>query len=133
MSINLASHPTTLPLHAIYRALNKSLVPRRMPLPSPLDNGFKYYLHQVPIYFQTVYTCAMTTRLMPQRMPLPSLFHFTRTIKLPTHLNACLFPFQLHTRVSLLIPQTVDFIVPSHQSDAVHMIYHQPLPLLAHD
>ena len=96
--------PITFPLHAIYRALNKSLVPRRMPLPSPLNNRLKYYLRRVPIYFQTIYTCAVTTRLVPWRMPLPSPFHFTATVKLSTHLNACPFPFQLHTWVSLLIP-----------------------------
>ena len=96
--------PITFLLHAIYRALNKSLVPRRMPLPSPLNTRLKYYLRQVPIYFQTISTCAVTTRLIPQRMLLPSPFHFTRTIKLSAHLNACSFPFQPSTWVSFLIP-----------------------------
>ena len=72
--------PITFPLHAIHTALNKSLVPRLMPLPSPLNNRLKYYLHRVPIYFWTIYTCAVTTRLVPQWMPLPSLFHFTGTV-----------------------------------------------------
>ena len=101
--------PMPLPLYAIYRALNKSLVPRRMPLPSPLNtsplnNRLKHYLRRVPIYFQTIYTCAVTTKLVPRHMPLPSPFHFTAIVKLSTHLNACPFPFHLRTWVSLLIP-----------------------------
>ena len=94
----------TFHLHTIYGALNKRLLPRRMPLPSPLNNRLKYFLRRVPIYFQTIYTCAVTTRLVPWCMPLPSPFHFSATIKLSTHLNARPFPFQLHTWVFLLIP-----------------------------
>ena len=95
--------PINFPLYAIYRALNKILVPRRMPLPNPLNNRLKYYLHRAPIYFQTIYTCVVTTRLVLRRMPLPNPFHFTATVKLSTHFNACPSPFQLHTWVSLLI------------------------------
>ena len=104
---NMKKHkprPKTFPLHAMYRALNKSLVPRRIPLPSPLNNCLKYYLHQISIYFQIIYIGAVTTRLIPWCIPLPSPFHFTATIKVFAHLNACPFSFPLHTWVSLLIP-----------------------------
>ena len=96
--------PNNYSLDGMYIVANTRLVLRCMPLPSPLNNRLKYYLRRVPIYFQTIYTCAVDTRLVPQHMPLPSPFHFTTTIKLSAHLNTYSFPFQLHTWPSLLIP-----------------------------
>ena len=54
--------------------------------------------------FWNIYTCAATTRLVPWRMPLPSPFYFTPIVNPFTNINACLFPFLLHTWVSLLFP-----------------------------
>ena len=133
MTIHLTSHPITIPVHAMYIAMNTRLMLRRMPLPNPLNNRINItsadyiYIFRLSTHVQWTQGSYLGACRFLARFISPQLSTHLQ-ISTPVSFPFCSTPGSLG-----YFPPTVVFIVPSHQTHALHMICRQSLPLLAHD